>query len=57
MGKPFIKESFPGSGVTKAGTRINPDMDMEYAAKLPFVIEKIRKAKESFEKFGNPFAR
>ena len=57
MGEPLIKESFPGSGVTKAGTRINPNMDMEYAIKLPFVIEKIRKAKESFEKSGNPFAR
>ena len=57
MGEPLIKESFPGSGVTKAGTRIDPNIDIIGTGKLPFVIEKIRKAKESFEKFGNPFAR
>ena len=47
MGELRFKESYPGSGVTKDGTRINPNMP-DYG-KLPFVIKKEERAKATWE--------
>jgi hypothetical protein len=55
MGEPIIKESFPGSGVTKYGTRINPNMP-DYG-NLPFVIKKVAKARATLDKYGIEFFR
>jgi hypothetical protein len=55
MSKRLFPESFPGSGVTKDGIRINPNMP-DYG-KLPFVIEKNRRAKATLDKYGIEFFR
>lgn len=53
MWEPRFKESFPGSGVTKDGIRINPNMP-DYG-KLPFVIEKVARARATLDKYGIEF--
>ena len=53
MGEPLIKESFPGSGVTKAGTRIN--LNMKDYSKSPCLIRKMEKAKAAAEDPGLQF--
>lgn len=53
MGEPLIKESYPGSGVTKDGTRINPNMKDH--SNDPFIIKKVARARATLDKYGIEF--
>jgi hypothetical protein len=55
MGELRFKESFPGSGVTKEGIRIDPNMP-DYG-NCPFVIKKVAKARATLDKYGIEFFR
>ena len=53
MWKARFKESFPGSGVTEDGTRINPNMK-DYG-NSPCVIRKVAQARATAENPGVEF--
>ena len=55
MSERLFPESFPGSGVTKDGTRINPNMP-DYG-KLPFVIKKLELARATLDQHGIEYFR